>query len=96
MNAYYYNFQKLGASKRIWNCERHRRNKCQARLHSSLSLSPLTILGELGTHNHDPYVSPRKKGPKKESTTELPAGESSQSMIDSTGSQIIDGSLTLI
>lgn len=86
MNGYLFNFQKLGASKRIWICERHRNHKCQARLHTSLSLSPVMILGELRTHNHDPGLNPRKKGSKRESTTNFPASESSQTATDSTSS----------
>ncbi|XP_021965972.1 uncharacterized protein LOC110861167 isoform X3 [Folsomia candida] len=60
VNGYSYTSAKFGSSKRIWICDRQRSNNCNARLHTSVSLSPITILGELRTHNHGPRLSSQK------------------------------------
>lgn len=53
-DGYSFNFRKSGVDKAIWVCERLRRDKCNARLHTSLNVSSPTLLKELGSHNHSP------------------------------------------
>lgn len=52
LNGYSFIFNKFGVEKRIWVCERHRHEKCPARMHTSTSLENVTLISELGTHNH--------------------------------------------
>lgn len=52
--GYLFNFNKLGAHKKIWRCTHHRQHGCPARLHTTDSDTNPEVMGELGTHNHVP------------------------------------------
>lgn len=52
LNGYSFVFHKFGDEKRIWVCDRYRHAKCPARMHTSIGLENVTIISELGSHNH--------------------------------------------